>query len=114
MNTTTQCIAISWGKKPEKLFFAATGRRSPPGWRSSSPNQTVSRVAAGALPGLLPLVISKSPVALPLTGATALCDLVARLSAAQAGEIPGLRRLIVRSRSADAPGSYRPDHRCWR
>ncbi|MBZ7902945.1 hypothetical protein FML65_04190 [Klebsiella pneumoniae] len=32
------------------------------------------------------LEISKSPVALPLTGATALCDLVARLSAAQAGE----------------------------
>ncbi|OVK40200.1 hypothetical protein B8043_10810 [Klebsiella aerogenes] len=32
------------------------------------------------------LAISKSPVALPLTGATAQCDLVALLSAAQAGD----------------------------
>jgi len=32
-------------------------------------------------------VASKSPVALSLTGATALCDLVARMSAAQSGDL---------------------------
>ncbi|HGZ2542973.1 TPA: hypothetical protein ACOIKH_001875 [Klebsiella aerogenes] len=33
---------------------------------------------------------SKSPVALSLTGATALCDLVARISAAQSGKAGGV------------------------
>ncbi|AWD02619.1 hypothetical protein B8043_05910 [Klebsiella aerogenes] len=42
------------------------------------------------------LVASKSPVALPLTGATALYDLVALLSAAQAGG----NRVLVRHRFA--------------
>ncbi|EPL2657192.1 hypothetical protein ACV822_000029 [Klebsiella aerogenes] len=34
---------------------------------------------------------SKSPVALSLTGATALCDLVARMSAAQSGRPGGFK-----------------------
>ncbi|HDT3333527.1 TPA: hypothetical protein ACIJYM_002226 [Klebsiella aerogenes] len=33
------------------------------------------------------LAASKSPVALSLTGATALCDLVARISAVQSGDL---------------------------
>ena len=36
------------------------------------------------------LVASKSPVALSLTGATALCDLVARMSVAQSGRPGGI------------------------
>ncbi|WP_227509124.1 hypothetical protein [Klebsiella aerogenes] len=44
---------------------------------------------------------SKSPVALSLTGATALCDLVARMSAAQSGKAGGvsLTPVLVASKS---------------
>ncbi|MGR7505569.1 hypothetical protein ACU6ZC_10675, partial [Klebsiella aerogenes] len=45
------------------------------------------------------LVASKSPVALSLTGATALCDLVARMSVAQSGEGVSLTPVLAASKS---------------
>ncbi|MDK6928307.1 hypothetical protein QP353_02550, partial [Klebsiella aerogenes] len=56
--------------------------------RFGSPDERSAIREAGGVSLTPVLVASKSPVALSLTGATALCDLVARMSAAQSGR-PG-------------------------
>ncbi|MDU9355180.1 hypothetical protein PGS10_11070, partial [Klebsiella sp. 141153] len=45
------------------------------------------------------LAASKSPVAQSLTGATTLCDLVARMSVAQSGEGVSLTPVLAASKS---------------
>ncbi|HBZ4243428.1 TPA: hypothetical protein MG550_17340, partial [Klebsiella aerogenes] len=64
-----------------RQFQPANGR---PGKALAATRRKISSASAACVEVC---AVSKSPVALPLTGATALYDLVALLSAAQAGGI---------------------------